>query len=511
MKEFSTSRRNVIKHKMQKIEEVEILSVKYYKRMIKIILLILLVVVILIIIVTLIYLLLIKEKKHSKKYSMHIYFNLNNKSSEEIDNNSYSDTIRKTNIIKECPIAFYLTRDNKGNQICKACSINNCEICQENENNDICKSCISPFVPIYVNNIISNCEKSCEIGEGSKCSICNGKTNKCSACNKGYKLKDGICILDITNVSYSFKAVYKTSKKNEKIELIHNNFTEKIIEMKVEDTIISPASNYLFSEIGNHTIYYLMDNDITSLAKMFIYNKNIISISFTPLMNTEGVVDINNMFYNCHNLNSADLFYLDTKNVKYMEGLFFSCFNLKSVNLTNFNTEKVLYMGSMFSNCFSLTSIDVSHFNTKNTKKMSFMFSECYKLTSIDVSNFNTENVLTLSGLFHSCNSLKTINVLNFNTKNLENMYEMFSNCTSLTSINLSNFRTDNVVEMERMFADCSKLSYIDISNFKYNESIYENSDLFVGLPSSGSLIINKNYYDKIANQVPKGWKITFK
>ena len=45
----------------------------------------------------------------------------------------------------------------------------------------------------------------CEIGEENKCMICNKYKSKCLKCNPGYKLMDGICI-----INYSFKAIYYT-------------------------------------------------------------------------------------------------------------------------------------------------------------------------------------------------------------------------------------------------------------------------------------------------------------
>ena len=54
----------------------------------------------------------------------------------------------------------------------------------------------------------------CVTGEGN-CLKCDEATNTCVACELGYKLEDGECIL-----YHSFKAVYKTDKKDQKINLI---------------------------------------------------------------------------------------------------------------------------------------------------------------------------------------------------------------------------------------------------------------------------------------------------
>ena len=284
MNKGSTTRNLKSKTNIIEVDELEDFNYKYMKRMLKIIFLILIVIIILILIISLIYILLIKEKKQSKKYNMHFYNNkklLNNEIINEKNTTILLDTdivenIKSENIetnratiendIIQCQTGFYLTINNKGYQMCKKCSLDNCENCYEDGDIDICRFCISPFVPIYdENNIIKKCEKSCLIGEDN-CLLCNEKNNNCSECKNGYQLKNGRCIL---NETYSFKAVYKTSQKNEMIELISNNYTKEIIEMKIEDKIISPNNQYLFPEIGEHTIYYLINNDITSLSQMF--------------------------------------------------------------------------------------------------------------------------------------------------------------------------------------------------------------------------------------------------
>ena len=76
-------------------------------------------------------------------------------------------------------------------------------------------------------------------------------------------------------------------------------------------------------------------------------------------LNTENVINMRSMFYNCKSLES------------------------ESLNLTNFNTEKVTNMSNMFNNCSSLTSLNLTNFNTAKVKRMSNMFNNCSSLTTI--------------------------------------------------------------------------------------------------------------------------------
>ena len=58
-----------------------------------------------------------------------------------------------------------------------------------------------------------------------------------------------------------------------------------------------------------------------------------------------------------------------------------------NLNLSNFNTQNVINMSYMFYNCNSLTKLDLSNFNAQNVINMSFIFADCYSLKK--------ENILT--------------------------------------------------------------------------------------------------------------------
>ena len=477
-------------------------------RIIKISFIILFVSLILITFVVCIYYFVIKKKKQLNLNNNDL--NNNNNSS----NNNINDIIPNNNDLNyynnennKCLSGFYLPNDISENPSCKKCSIENCENCYGNSQYDICTSCLSSFIPIYENNIIKSCSPHCKVEDFDNCLICDDITNKCSKCKTGYILIKDKCILSL---DYSFKAVYKTTQKDEIINIIQSNYVESITEMKIENNNIIPRYNYSFPDIGLHTIYVLLKENISNFTEMFSWNQNLVEISFAPLFYTENITDISLMFNFCMNLSSADLYYFNTQNLQRMSSLFYGCFSLTSVNISSFNTENVVYMSSLFSCCYSLTSMNLSHFKTNNTIRMAFLFSDCYNLKYVDISNFNTENVHSLAGFFDNCISLESINLAHFNTNNVEYIYHMFNNCSSLTSLDIHNFNTQNVIDMENIFAHCSKLKYLDISLFRFNESHedYGYDGIFDGLPSSGTLKINIDFYNIMKEIIPNNWII---
>ena len=82
----------------------------------------------------------------------------------------------------------------------------------------------------------------------------------------------------------------------------------------------------------------------------------------------------------------------------------------------------------------------------------------------------------------------------------------MFENCYELTSIDLSNFDTRNILSFQDIFRNNKKLNYVDISSFNTIQGYQLN--LFYGVSDNGTLIINKNTYNR---DIPNGWNIIYK
>ena len=92
----------------------------------------------------------------------------------------------------------------------------------------------------------------CDKGEEEKCNSCLSGTNNCASCNFRYILKDGKCF-----PNYSFRAEYKTTYENEKVELIHylpydfyGFHTGKINEMSIDEKEVIPNTTYFFESQG---------------------------------------------------------------------------------------------------------------------------------------------------------------------------------------------------------------------------------------------------------------------
>ncbi len=82
----------------------------------------------------------------------------------------------------------------------------------------------------------------------------------------------------------------------------------------------------------------------------------------------------------------------------------------------------------------------------------------------------------------------------------------MFAYCSSLTSIDLSNFTTSKVAYMHFMFCGCSRQIFINIIYFSSTPSDIYLFDQYI--PSSGALIKNENFKNKLNRDYLSEWNI---
>ena len=460
--------------------------------------------------------------KYNSSKKRIIYFNGKNKK------NNISFYNQKKEDLK-CDEGYYIPTDDLTKKKCQKCPIESCSECKGNKNENYCISCKESYFLFYdakKGNKI--CVKMCEKGENEKCLTCN--KNECGSCNKGYLLINGKCL-----VNYSFKAMYKTNNEKENINLINKKYLNDIIELVIDGEEITPTYNYTFTRSGLHNVTMLLNTPNMDSGKMMFYNiSNLISVNFTDLFDTTNMLTMKGMFKDCINLELLNLTEFNTIKIKDFSYMFDNCISLSSIDLSNFKTEKAYDISYMFSNCISLssistksfntknvidmnglfygcsklTSIDLSHLNTINTKYMLYMFNGCSSLISIDISSFKTNNVKDIGYIFKDCSSLININLNKLNTKNVINMEGIFMGCNKLTSIDLKNLDVRKAKNKNKMFYGCNNLKIIDISCFKYI-NFTDQVDLFDNnATKNGQIIINKNFYNLVKNNIPSGWEI---
>ena len=209
------------------------------------------------------------------------------------------------------------------------------------------------------------------------------------------------------------------------------------------------------------TIKLIETETITNMSYMF--GSSMISLPDISEWDTEKVIDLNSIFYDCKLLKSLpDISKWNTKNVTNMKYLFGNCSSLMSIpDISKWDTSRVINMEDMFENCSSLKSLpDISRWNISKVINLNHMFSNCSLLITLpDISKWDTRNVTDMSSMFENCNSLKLIpDISKWDTRNVTDMSSMFENCNSLKSLpDISNWDTRNVANMSFMFEGCDK------------------------------------------------------
>lgn len=92
--------------------------------------------------------------------------------------------------------------------------------------------------------------------------------------------------------------------------------------------------------------------------------------------------------------------------------------------LENLDTSKAVSMQEMFYDCPELNALDLSGFSTDKVMRMDFMFKDCSDLTTIYVSDsFNTDTVTISQQMFYGCTNLQGGNGTAFNSQILDKTY----------------------------------------------------------------------------------------
>ena len=126
------------------------------------------------------------------------------------------------------------------------------------------------------------------------------------------------------------------------------------------------------------------------------------------------------------------------------------------------DTSKVEVLNNLFYNCGQLESISLASFDTSRLKNADYLFYGCNALKSVDLQSFDVSSVTSMIGMFNGCSSLRTLDLTSFNTYNLQFTANMFYHCENLRTIFATDgFRSDRItdgVNASNMFAGCTSL-----------------------------------------------------
>lgn len=290
------------------------------------------------------------------------------------------------------------------------------------------------------------------------------------------------------------------------------------------------AKTHTYSSGGIYTI------TITGSKRFTFHNENLGDNIKLLEVKSFGLIDQGVMFYNCANLDLANLNSVPRFGTATdLNSLFFGCTNLTKIGtLSQWDFSQVTKVVGMFDGCVKFnqdisitgpitdcsrmfrnctafngnvtlnTSATTSfgnmfqnakvfnkpvNFNTSSATNMEFMFDGAELFNQ--PLNFNTPNVTSFLCFLRNAKAFNQS--INFNGAKVTNMQQMFLNCVSFNSpITISN--TSNVTDMRLLFSGCTVFNqYVNFDMTKVTDagSMFSANKAF-SYPTA-HLIVNKD------------------
>ena len=195
---------------------------------------------------------------------------------------------------------------------------------------------------------------------------------------------------------------------------------------------------------SSETFYYYTEeaNPKTNedAGDMFSGFKNAITIDISDF-DFSLSTQLDNFFYNCESLLSADFTGKNLGNAYYLSRMFSGCNSLKNIKFDNIiSNHEITYIDGMFMDCESLESIDIHLLDISTVRSISSIFKNCKKLKSVIWSPIDDDKLTYIDDAFEGCISLESVTT-NWNTVNVDFKYtSIFENCKKLKSIDMSSF-----------------------------------------------------------------------
>lgn len=233
------------------------------------------------------------------------------------------------------------------------------------------------------------------------------------------------------NTTLDINAFHRAVPKDKATEIIFGKKTDNaphIRDLNGSPVGANGSDKIKVYEKNGH--FYVLSEDNTKIAfpeksiALFQNYEQLKTVDFADAVDTSKVEVLNNLFYNCPQLESVSLASFDTSSLKKADYLFYGCSALKSVDLYGFDVTSVTDMIGMFNGCSSLRTLDLTGFNTSNLEYTANMFYHCKKLRTIFATGgFSTDKIISASNMFAGCTSLVGGNGTVYNEDHINKEY----------------------------------------------------------------------------------------
>ena len=171
----------------------------------------------------------------------------------------------------------------------------------------------------------------------------------------------------ITDISYPTRLLgaYKINETD--VDIYVNGMRIK----PEKSSAVDPQLTYKFSKAGTYNVKYHFKKTLTTMERLFINNRDVVSVSFLPGFDSSQVTSMENMFTSSY-IQSIDMKYLNTEKLQNLRA-FININNYKY----NYKTKKII----------DNPVIDISSFDTSQVTNCAGMLHELHDDVTIIISN----------------------------------------------------------------------------------------------------------------------------
>lgn len=212
--------------------------------------------------------------------------------------------------------------------------------------------------------------------------------------------------------------------------------------------------------------------NVTNISRLFTNCSAIDNIDLSA-WDTSNVTTISRLFQGCTSLSNVRLNWSETntKNFSDISYAFYNCKNLISLADTGIESwvlPNVTEGSAVFYNCTQLQSANLERWNPTKIVNLPWLFYGCENLQEFSLDGWRVPSLLSLQQAFSSCTKLEVIDLSSWTEiHSLNSLYGTFSGCTNVKEIRIPNIKSGfKTMFFYFTFDECTSLELLDISGW---------------------------------------------
>ena len=258
------------------------------------------------------------------------------------------------------------------------------------------------------------------------------------------------------------------------------------------DTSETTTMDALFYGCTNLTtvlgIEQLSTQNVTNISRLFTNCSSIDNVDLSA-WNTSNVKNISRLFQGCTSLSNVRLNWdeTNTRNFTDISYAFYQCEGLTSLADTGIESwvlPNATEGSAVFYNCINLQSANLECWNPTKIVNLPWLFYGCENLQKFSLDGWSVPSLLDLQQAFSGCTNLEVIDLSGWTEiHSLDSLYGTFSDCTNVKEVRIPNIKSGfKKMFFYFTFDGCTSLELLDISGWVLdgcNEKVANNGGAY--------------------------------